>query len=256
MEKLYFSLAAGSQIKTARIMEYPYILINFMTQTNTPPKYQYESLFIDCGGFHSSMKHRYYTKSDVEYLNYIQKWQPDFFALRDYPCEPELLKKHDLTATDQIHKTLSNHIRLLDTPHLNDIKGTPIPVIQGWKLEDYLYCIDLYREHDLITDYMAVGSVCRRGSQKQITKIISTIHRELPDTRLHGFGISLNALKNQTCWESLYSVDSGAWDYTARWEKLKQGLKGSDMSLKCAIEFKERIDHLRCFYANQSKLEV
>ncbi len=113
MEKSYFSLAAGSQIKTARRLQYPNILINFMTKTNRPPKYQFESLFIDSGGFYSSMVAGKYTKTDQEYLDFIEKIMPEYFALRDYPCELQLLKKHNLTVKQNIQRTVDNHLSLL-----------------------------------------------------------------------------------------------------------------------------------------------
>ncbi|MDD5435352.1 MAG: hypothetical protein PH343_07985 [Nitrospira sp.] len=214
MEKFYLSLAAGSQIKTARTLKYPNILINFMTKTNRPPKYPYENLFIDSGGFFSSLRNGRYTKTDAEYLEYLEKVKPDFFALRDYPCEPELLKKHNRTVFDHIKMTVEHHCMLLDMLSEYDTGAVPIPVIQGWEVSDYLHCIDLFRERGLIKDYMAIGSVCRRTSINNIREIIIAVRDNVPLwVQLHGFGVKLTALKDLAIWKALYSVDSGAWDY-------------------------------------------
>lgn len=255
MERFYFSLAAGSQHKTARILNYPYILINYMTQTNKPPRYEYKSLFTDSGGFHSSLKHGGYTKTDEEYLEYVEKYEPEFFALRDYPCEPELLKTHNRTVEDHIEMTLQHHLQLIDKLDDYNITSTPVPVLQGWRIEDYLKSIDLYKEHGLISDYMAIGSVCRRHQDHKIKRVINNIRNNLPrSTRLHGFGVKISVLKDKSIWDALWSVDSGAWDYAARWEKIKQGVKGSDLSIVEGQRYWDNINYLRCFHEGQTEL--
>ena len=255
MERFYWSLSSGSQFKTARILNYPYCLINFMSQTNNPPKHDLKSVWVDCGGFHSSLKEGHYTKTDQEYLEYIEKHQPEFFALRDYPCEPELMKKHNVNPRIQIQRTLENHLKLLDLLENYNIKSTPVPVLQGWILEDYLYSIDLYNEHNLIMPYMAIGSVCRRNKTKQIIKIITKVKEKLgDDIRLHGFGVKISALKNKACFDALWSVDSGAWDYEARWRKFRGELSVPDASLIVAQEHLEKYDKIVCRHNEQMVL--
>jgi len=256
MEKFYLSLAAGSQIKTARILKYPNILINFMTKTNRPPKYPYELLFIDSGGFFSSMQAGHYTKTDAEYLEYIEAKNPAFFALRDYPCETELLKKHSRTVFEHIKMTVEHHCLLLDMLPEYNINAVPIPVIQGWSVEDYQLCIDLFRERGLITDYMAIGSVCRRTSIKNIRDIIVSVRDNLPaKTKLHGFGVKLTALKDLAIWNALYSVDSGAWDYVARWKKFRgEETNIPDASLNAAVDYIAKIKRIHEKYNSQRSL--
>ncbi len=226
----YFSLASGSQMKTAREKKYPYILINHQTKIadSFRRREHHRSIFVDCGGFSSSLITGGYRTSDKEYLRFVDRVRADVFALRDYPCEPEILRKWGRTVTDHIELTVSHHIKILDI--CNGIRAKPVPVIQGWKVEDYLYCIDRFKEQGLITDYVAIGSICRRGSQKQIRKIINVIKDELPNVRLHGFGISINALKYKDVWDSLYSADSGAWDYASRWRNLKENMSKREAS--------------------------
>lgn len=257
MEKFYFSLAAGSQFKTARTLNYPYVLINHQSQTNQPPKYDYKSLFVDCGGFSSSFKHGGYTNSDEDYLEYVQRIKPDYFALRDYPCEQQLLIEHNWTVQDQQEKTLENHLKLLDLIRDYDLNdSTPVPVIQGWTIEDYLHCIDTYKENNLIKPYMAIGSVCRRNATKDIIKVILAVKNELKNVKLHGFGVKKTVLKDKATFEALYSVDSGAWDYEARWKKLRGELSGPEASIICGKRYAENINELMKFHKNQTELVI
>lgn len=257
LQRFYLSLAAGSQIKTARRLNYPNILINFMTKTNQPPKYPYKSLFIDSGGFYSSMLSGGYTKTDDVYLQYIEKVMPECFALRDFPCEPQLLKRHGLTVKQNIRRTVDNHIALLDLLPNYCVNSEPIPVIQGWKKEDYLDCIDAFKEQGLISNYMAIGSVCRRTAVNNIREIIISVRDNIPAwIRLHGFGVKLTALKDLAVWNALYSVDSGAWDYEARWKKL-WGLENiPDASFNCAQKYLQKLVTIGRNHRPQCFLEV
>ena len=256
MEEFYFSLAAGSQIKTARNLEYPFILINFMTKTNKPPKYPYRRLFIDSGGFYSSMTSRKYIRTDDEYLQYVEKIMPDYFALRDYPCEPELLKKHGLTVKQNIQRTVDNHITLLDMLPNYCINAQPVPVIQGWEASDYIDCIDAFQDQGLMSNYMAIGSVCRRTAVRNIQKIIVSVRDAIPSwIRLHGFGIKLTALKDLAIYNALYSVDSGAWDYQARWKKFRG--EEEDLphaSYNAAVKYIAKIDRIHAMHRGQTYL--
>ncbi len=253
MEKFYLSLASGSQRKTARVMKYPNILINFMTGHNTPLKYSYETLFIDSGGFYSSMHTGKYTKSDDEYLQFIEKVMPEYFALRDFPCEPQLLKKQGLTVRQNIRRTVDNHIALIDKLPNYCINSEPVPVIQGWTKGDYLGCLDAFKEQGLMSNYMAVGSVCRRASVSIIQNIIVSIRDNIPAwVHLHGFGIKLTALSDLAIWNALYSIDSGAWDYVARWKKYNgEETSIPDASINAATAYIEKINQFHEKHSSQ-----
>ena len=232
MRKFYLALASGSQVTTANKFKFQNILINYQTKISSSFKRKsyHQSIFIDCGGFSSSLIAGGYRTSDEDYLQFVQKVKADMFALRDYPCEPDILKKWHRTVADHIEMTVNHHIKLLEL--CTNIEAKPIAVLQGWNVNDYLYCIDRFRDQGLITKYIAIGSICRRGSQKQIRKIVNTIREELKNVKLHGFGISLNALRYKDVWDSLYSADSGAWDFASRWRCLR-----GEMPKREATEF-------------------
>ena len=179
MQVFYLSVASGSQKRTVEALDYPYVLVNFLTKTNTPPK-SAKVLFVDSGGFHSSFVHGGYNKSDAEYLHFVRKTKADYFALRDYPCEPQILKKHNVTVKDQILRTVNHHIKLLDLAKKYELSAKPIPVIQGWEIGDYLFCLDKFREHGLIGngfDYIAIGSLCRRHATTFVDKCLSEMDK-------------------------------------------------------------------------------
>jgi len=254
MDVFYLSPASGTQLKVVKTLKYPYVLVNFMTRLSKYiRRYAHgATLFVDSGGFPSSFIHNGYNRSDAEYLFFVKKVKAKFFALRDYPCEPQLLKKHGVTVRDQIHRTLDHHIKLLELFERQDINSQPIPVIQGWEVEDYLYCIDMYEEHGLIFDYMAVGSTCRRQAVKETQQVILAVRDELPNIKLHAFGVKLSVLNNKAVWDALYSADSSAWDYWARFEKRPFPL--FERSLARVKEYLARIEEFRRVFECQSTL--
>lgn len=255
----FMSVASGTQKRVVEALNYPYVLVNFMTKCNNPPTCS-KTLFVDSGGFPSSFLYNGYNRSDDEYLYFVKKSNAAYFALRDYPCEPQILKKYDVTAKDQILRTVNHHIKLLDLIEDFDISAKPVPVIQGWEIDDYLFCIDIFREHGLIEngfDYVAIGSLCRRHAIHQIRKIILTVRNELRSSiKLHCFGTKISVLKDLAVWRAVYSVDSGAWDFDARWKRYRNQINKStfETSLILAKRYLDKIERLKKKFEGQKKL--
>jgi len=252
--RFYISLASGSQVTTASKFRFQNVLINYQSKiaSSFKRKDYHESVFVDCGGFFSSLIGGGYRTTDEDYLRFVRRIHADVFALRDYPCEPTILRKWHRTVAEHIEMTVEHHIKLLE--QCADVEAKPIPVIQGWKVEDYLDCIDRFRDQGLLSDYMGIGSICRRGSQKQIRRIVTVIRGELGDVKLHGFGISLNALRYKDVWDSLYSADSGAWDFASRWKCLRHGLSRREASESELVSFLSRISQLEIKHGLQKGL--
>ena len=254
----YLSPASGTQCRVCRVLRYPYILVNFMTKNSSyyakTARTFANILLIDSGGFPSSFIHNGYDRSDLEYLHFVRKVRADYFVLRDYPCEPQILQKYSVTAKDQIHRTLEHHLELLELYERLEIKAQPIPVIQGWEIDDYIYCIDLFKEHGLIDrfDYIAIGSTCRRYQVKTTQQIILTVREELPSRiKLHAFGVKLSVLDNKAVWDALYSADSSAWDFIARWKSLRTSDDTSLLSYNLALNYLAKIENLRRIFSSQ-----
>jgi len=259
VEVFFLTVASGSQIKTVERLNYPYVLVNFMTKTNTPPKCA-KVLFVDSGGFGTIYAHGRYKKTDLQYLAYVKKHKPRYFALRDYCCEPEVLRKWNRTVRQHIHMTLDHHLRLLDLVEKISVESQPVPVLQGWELDDYLYCLDLFREHGLINgrfDLLGLGTICRKVNLKSCKSILLRLREEIPSKiKLHGFGVKLSFLKDLAVWNALYSVDTVAYDFISRWKVLRGGADKKDASEKSARNYLSKIDALRQKFGSQKRLEV
>lgn len=180
--------------------------------------------WLDSGGF--TMLNRYgdYPFSVINYANLIIWLKPHYYAIMDYPCEPEITRSLGLMSNkDRIEATVKNAVAL--TEWENQIPGQMVPVIQGYTLDEYLHCLELYNKVDLIRDYMAVGSMCRRISNEELGRLIPGIYyaaQKLGCSKLHFFGLKLSPdlIKYS---DMIWSRDSAAilddYDKTLRVER-------------------------------------
>jgi hypothetical protein len=100
-----------------------------------------------------------------------------------------------------------------------------MPVLQGYAPADYIRHIRMYGDRLKPGVWVGVGSVCKRnGDPKAIVAVLSAIHTERPDLRLHGFGLKLTAILHPGVRALLATADSLAWSYAAR----KQGRSAND----------------------------
>jgi len=133
----------------------------------------------------------------------------DWAAPMDWMCEPNVLAHTGLTVYEHQFRTIRSYFTL------KDIGGPYVPVLQGWTLDDYLRHVEDYARYGIdLTDepIVAVGSVCRRGDDDEIVRILDRLHRE--GLRLHAFGVRTRALERIA--DALVSADSLSWSYRAR----------------------------------------
>ncbi len=132
-------------------------------------------------------------------------------APMDWVCAPDVLAGTGLSVGEHQHRTVENLLELRAlAPEL-----VFIPVLQGWAVRDYLWCVELYERVgiDLRAEpTVGVGSVCRRQSASEGEAIMRTL-AEL-GLRLHGFGFKAQGLF--ACADAMVSADSLAWSYAAR----------------------------------------
>lgn len=171
---------------------------------------------MDSGAFSEINLNGKYTFTPDEYLHYVELHQPKLFFNMDWMCEPFVLQKTGLTIKEHQERTIYNQIKIMDILDNYDIKGKFAGCIQGWITEDYLRHVDMLKDQGLITSKMGIGSVCRRKSKIQILKILQAVKQELPNTKLHGFGIKTDILKEPLVYECLDSCDSMAWSFAGR----------------------------------------
>ena len=100
----------------------------------------------------------------------------------------------------------------------------PMPVIQGWYVDDYLHCIENYTQ--VLNDFggwpdmIGIGSVCRRHLKGKdgIITIMKEITKVFPDKTFHLFGVKGGTLKAMKQYTENIEMDSGAWSFAARTE--------------------------------------
>lgn len=137
---------------------------------------------------------------------------------QDFMCEAFILKKTGLTVLEHQQKTIERYVQLKEKTNVYIM-----PVLQGYKPEEYLHHIDMYG--DLLEKgmYVGVGSVCKRNSKPlEVLEVFESIKNKRPDLKLHGFGLKRTALMNHRIKELLHSSDSMAWSFAARYEGRNQ----------------------------------
>lgn len=167
--------------------------------------------WLDCGGFTILNQYMDYPFSTVNLANLIARLKPDFYVPKDYPCEPEISRSLGLMSNkERIEATVDSALKLAEWE--GQLKGVMIPVIQGYSLDEYLHCLELYNSRGLIRDYMAVGSMCRRISNDELKKLIPGVYQaasNLGCQKLHFFGLELSK-KLEPFRDMIYSRDSAA----------------------------------------------
>lgn len=171
---------------------------------------------LDSGGFTELSMFGEWTMSAKEYALELRRYESvgkmAWAAPQDWMCEPWILNKTGLTVTEHQKKTVYNYIAL------KELGANVIPVLQGWTLDDYRRCADLYHDEgvDLRAEHtVGLGSVCRRQATDEIGEIVRWAHAN--DIRCHGFGVKSAGLRKYG--DFLVSADSLAWSYTGRYNK-------------------------------------
>lgn len=139
---------------------------------------------------------------------------PDFVGIQDWPCEAQCLARTGGTVREHQRATLDNYLYLS-----REFPMVPwLRTLQGWAPHEYVTHAGMYADAgvDLAGHPVGVGSVCRRGSQHGVAAVIRALAPL--GARLHGFGVSMNALR--LVGDLLASADSQAWSSTARAERI------------------------------------
>jgi len=196
-----------------------------------------ERVFIDSGGYSFFRKWGEYPFSLEKYLEFVDiisdLYPLELVAIRDYPCEPDINRQHILTNKERIEKTVSNAVECFQS----EGNYPWIPVIQGYTIEEYLYCVDLYKDVGIPLDYIAIGSICsRKGNLHTIRRIIRSIY-ERTKAKIHAFGLSLVYLKDPIIFNLLFSSDSAAWNYFVSKHEEKH---------QAVIDYKQKLSRLFC----------
>ncbi|WP_019901588.1 hypothetical protein [Salinispora arenicola] len=182
----------------------------------------------DSGGFTELQKFGRWTIGPREYVARLRRYRDEIGGLswaapQDWMCEPIVINGGQVGPIRFAgsHLSVAEHQRrtVLNFAQLRDLApDLPIvPVVQGWKADDYLRCVDLYAsllQLDLSKEpLVGLGSVCRRQGTKGAGQILRGLHR-YGVRRLHGFGFKTLGLS--AYGHLLTSADSLAWSDVAR----------------------------------------
>lgn len=171
---------------------------------------------LDSGGFSELSMYGRWATTPTEYAAAIGRYHDrirrlDWAAPQDWMCEPFMLAKTGLTIAEHQARTLASFRELNATVYGVVI----IPVLQGWKIGDYVAHAEQYRDDgiDLAkSSLVGLGSVCRRQSTDEIAVIVTEL--EGYGFKLHGFGVKTSGLARYG--HRLASADSMAWSFNAR----------------------------------------
>lgn len=174
---------------------------------------------MDSGAFTEVTAHGGYRQPVQAYAAEIRRWAGAGLlkaaVAQDYMCEPFALARTGLTVAEHQDLTIDRYLDLL--------RARPgayvMPVIQGYRPDEYVEHIRQYGRVLWPGQWAGVGSVCKRnGSPRAIEAVLRAIHAERPDLRLHGFGLKATALGSGVIRALLWSADSMAWSWAARRE--------------------------------------
>lgn len=180
-----------------------------------------ESLFIDSGGFQATVHYGgEYPYSPTDLFEWAEQVGADYVAGMDWACEEAevLAEIYDhLDESDvqdiptRIDRTIEKQVEQANVYESGDWPFEFVPVVQGLTTDDYRYCARRLREENVASDYMAIGSVCKRDSVDQIRTVLKACQDELPHTRFHLFGATRHVWKDPRFWGQFASGDTHAW---------------------------------------------
>lgn len=203
---------------------------------------------LDSGGFTELSLYGRWSFTEANYVAAVRRYRDEIGLLEwaapmDWMCEPAILRQTRRSISEHQAETVGNFARLRyfasDLPF--------IPVLQGWTLQDYHNCADLYEEvgFDLAAEpRVGLGSVCRRQSTSEIEIIVTSLASR--GYRLHGFGVKTKGLERYG--KHLSSADSMAWSFRARRSAPLPGCVGHKNCANCsrfALKWYRRITRLQ-----------
>lgn len=194
---------------------------------------------LDSGGFTELHQHGAWRLTAPAYAALVHRYAAEiggmaWAAPQDWMCEPSALAASGLDVATHQRLTVRNFRELRDL-----LGELVIPVLQGWTVDDYQRCLQLYDQAgvDLTAEpLVGIGSICRRGADDAVVRVIDTIARA--GVRCHAFGVRTRAM--QRAADLLVSCDSMAWSRAARHRQGERGpcgKRGCQNCLHAAIEW-------------------
>lgn len=204
--------------------------------------FEVKDWILDSGAFTEVARHGGYRAGVEQYFNQICRWSQCGNLLvavaQDWMCEEFVLKRTGLSVAEHQRLTIERYHALINLCPPVRI----MPVLQGYKVSDYLSHIQQYGDTLKLEQWTGVGSVCKRnGNPSEIADILRSIKLIRPDLRLHGFGLKQLALENKSVRECLYSCDSMAWSYPSRFRRSLPDSVQNQPPVQVAHSYQQRI---------------
>lgn len=196
---------------------------------------------LDSGGFSVLQHQGEWTVTPREYAAGVRRCRDEtgmlaWAAPQDWMCEPAIIDGgwHNgqyfagthLSVAEHQRRTVENFLELrMIAPDLPFI-----PVLQGYALDDYRRCADLYEKAGVSLarePRTGLGSVCRRQATAEIACVAGALADD--GLRLHGFGVKTLGLAVYA--HDLVSADSLAW--SARGRRVKGCAAGHATEANC-----------------------
>lgn len=174
---------------------------------------------LDSGGFTELKLHGKWVTTVEQYVEATRRYTVqigglDFAFAMDWMCDPATLRRTGLTVREHQHRTVANFIELRDrAPDL-----AFAPVLQGWRLADYVRCAELYRRAGIdltLEPRVGVGSISTRQGSQEVEDILWSLAAN--GLMLHAFGVKHRGMAG--CAQALASADSAAWSLQARFDR-------------------------------------
>ncbi len=196
---------------------------------------------LDSAGFVAMFRYWGYRWTLGDYVDLAARVRPTWWAAPDYCCEPEVARDR----AEVIERVKRTAFKLDWCRQVEADRGVapPMPVLQGWFPDDYLACADLIPE---LPELVGIGSVCRRplSGPAGVVRVVTRLDERLPrHVKFHLFGVKGTAIAALAGHPRIHSVDSAAWDFAARRERVANGQDS------CTIDY--RAGYLRQWYAEQ-----
>jgi hypothetical protein len=197
-----------------------FVSITRLLNRRSTLKFQEDAeIIVDSGAFNELRKFGKYRHSVQEYGAALKRLKGLFgnhlvaAVTQDYMCETFMLERTGMTVYDHQRLTIERYDSLLAC----DTGCYIMPVLQGYRPEEYVEHIRMYGDRITPGAWVGVGSVCKRnGDPRAIESVLLAIHTVRPDLRLHGFGLKKTALTSGVVWLLLYSCDSLASSFKER----------------------------------------
>lgn len=185
---------------------------------------------LDSAGFVAAHRYRGFPWDTEAYLDLAASAPWIWWASQDWCVEPEIARDED-AVLDRISSTVRLNIQCLNGAHRRRIAHNFVPVIQGWRPDHYLRCIE---RMPFVLDWplVGIGSMCRRHivGPNGVIQVLRALESAFAGTatRFHLFGLKSQGIQHAALHPRVASCDSQAYGVAARQYAWKARASKSD----------------------------